>query len=146
MYLIIFANWIGHVHQKEVKPRRAVRIYAPKTYRKENIAHIHEDHNETSDPGKVPGIGEEHESDRDEVVRHHLDVVFSPRLGGQNEYPVDIERSFVKVVELDGPRQWIVVVRVSIPDTLSRRQHFCWEIVVNPLPNRIESNKSMRPS
>ena len=103
MYLIIFANWIGHVHQKEAKPRRAVRIYAPKTYRKENIAHIHEDHNETSDPGKVPGVREEHESDRGEVVYHHLEVVFPPRLGGQNEHPMSVERGLDEVVELDGP-------------------------------------------
>jgi len=90
------------VHQKgKGETQREERIYALEAYRKQNIAHIHEDHDETPDPVKVPGVGEEHESDCDKVVCHHLQVIFPPRLGGQNEYPVDVERSLVEVVELD---------------------------------------------
>ena len=93
------------MHQKEkAETGRGRRIYAQKTYWKENVAHVHQEHNETPNPGEAPGVGEEHESDRNEVVRHHLQVVFPPRLCSQNEYPMDVERGLVEVVEFDGSR------------------------------------------
>lgn len=101
MYLIIFASWMV---PRASETGRGRRIYARKTYRKENIAHVHQDHNEAPDPSEIPGVGEEHESNCDEVVRHHLQVIFPPRLCGQNEYSMDVERGLVEVVEFDGSR------------------------------------------
>ena len=59
MYLIILASYVvARGSERIARPRQEKRIYAAKTHRKQNIADVHEDHDETSNPGKVPGVGE----------------------------------------------------------------------------------------
>lgn len=60
-------------------------------HRKEDITPIHEDHDNTPNPGKVGEEAADHEYDRDDVVCHHLPVVFPSSFCIENEQLVGVE-------------------------------------------------------
>jgi len=54
------------------------------THWEEYIAAIHEHHDNATNARKVSQVASHHKNHRDDVVRHHLNVVFSSSLGIDN--------------------------------------------------------------
>jgi hypothetical protein len=75
------------------------------THRQENVAEVHEHHHKTSNTCVVVEVATKHESDRNNMVGHHLPVVLPTCLRIEDQDLVEIECGLGKVVELQRTSQ-----------------------------------------
>jgi hypothetical protein len=86
------------------------------THGKKYVTPVHEQHDNAPHTGKVGVVADPQQSDGDDVVGHHLPVVFPSRLGVQDEDLMCVKSSLQQVVELD--RTWDRDVGVVQPECL----------------------------
>lgn len=68
------------------------------THREEDVAVVHEHHEQAADAGEVVEVREDHEHDGDDMVRQHLVMVLTTCFGVKNEYLMQVARRLDQVV------------------------------------------------
>lgn len=66
-YFRHLASWAGSVGFQQFR----------RTYRQEQVNHIHQDHDQVGDPGRVIRVRRRDERDGDKVVSQHLPVILA---------------------------------------------------------------------
>ena len=84
------------------------------TYWEEDIAPIHNDHDQTPNTREVEEVARAHEGDSDDVVGEHLVVVLSRCFGVEYQDLVRVEGGLSEIVEFEGTCEG--QVGVSQPD------------------------------
>ena len=69
-----------------------------RTYSEENVAPIHQYHDNTTHPGEISEIAGNHQDHSDYMVSHHLYVVLSSSLSIENEDLVHVESSLGEII------------------------------------------------
>lgn len=100
------------------------------TYRQKYITPVHQDHNQGTDPSEVSIVAQEHEDHSYNVVRHHLQVIFSLGFSIEDKYLMRVESGLTEVIEFHGARNWDV--RIASPD-VDRVKELGWQLAMDIL-------------
>lgn len=86
-YRVILANCKNNHSNEQLGRNLEIKT----AYRKENITVIHEDHNDAPSPCEVGEITRHHEDYGDDVVGHHLPMIFPTCFGIEDKHLVGVE-------------------------------------------------------
>ena len=84
------------------------------SYREKQVTPIHKHHDPTANASKIVCIAGSYQYYSDDMVGHHLPVVFSSGFSIEKKHSMDVERYLHKVVQLDDTGEGHV--RISCPE------------------------------
>lgn len=84
---------------------RTARLAMGTTYRQQNVAKVHQNHDHAADPGEIRPVAADDEQDGDTVMRIHLPVVLAPLFDVDDEQLMAPETELGQIVEFCEARE-----------------------------------------
>ena len=97
-----------------------------KTYGKNHVTEIHQDEDQRPNASEMIKVTGTDEDDGDEMMGHHLPVIFSVGFGVENEDLMEPKRELSEVVDFDFDGDGDVTAGITHP-TVNRIPCLCWE-------------------